>query len=28
LIDHTAKVTIARNERVLEVPLVAAELVT
>jgi S1-C subfamily serine protease len=28
LIDHPAKVTIARNERVLEVPLVAAELVT
>jgi S1-C subfamily serine protease len=28
LIDHPAKVTIARDERVLEVPLVAAELVT
>ena len=28
LIDHPAKVTIARNERVLEVPLIAAELVT
>jgi S1-C subfamily serine protease len=28
LIDHPIEVTIARNERVLEVPLVAAELVT
>ena len=28
LIDHPAKVTVVRNERVLEIPLVAAELVT
>jgi S1-C subfamily serine protease len=28
LIDHPARVTVVRNERVLEVPLVAAELVT